>query len=158
MIEKNIPTIPQPTNHSRLPAHISAITSDTAKSGSGNVKANHKHKTQIDHSDLNGSATTKRASNHQISPDVGQNDSQPPPVKTSAGKKKRSSQINAQTDASAGINSDELSSPGAADFARGRTSAPTSPQVQTQLVPIQKFSFFKLEINVDTLVRLFIVA
>ncbi|CAF0858074.1 unnamed protein product [Brachionus calyciflorus] len=29
---------------------------------------------------------------------------------------------------------------------------------QAQLVPIQKFSFFKWEINVDTLVRLFIVA
>lgn len=28
----------------------------------------------------------------------------------------------------------------------------------TQLVPIQKFSFFKWEVNVDTLVRLFIVA
>lgn len=35
---------------------------------------------------------------------------------------------------------------------------PSPPQFQTQLVPIQKFSFFKLEINVDTLVRLFIVA
>ena len=30
--------------------------------------------------------------------------------------------------------------------------------IPTQLVPIQKFSFFKWEINVDTLVRLFIVA
>lgn len=29
---------------------------------------------------------------------------------------------------------------------------------QPQLVPIQKFSFFKWEINVDTLVRLFIIA
>ena len=40
----------------------------------------------------------------------------------------------------------------------------TSPQLerslsnQTQLVPIQKFSFFRWEVNVDTLVRLFIVA
>ena len=32
------------------------------------------------------------------------------------------------------------------------------PQIQTQLVPIQKFSFYRWEINVDTLVRLFIVA
>lgn len=30
--------------------------------------------------------------------------------------------------------------------------------IQPQLVPIQKFSFFRWEINVDTLVRLFIVA
>lgn len=40
----------------------------------------------------------------------------------------------------------------------------TSPQLerslsnQTQLVPIQRFSFFRWEVNVDTLVRLFIVA
>lgn len=38
------------------------------------------------------------------------------------------------------------------------SSPPPPPQFQTQLVPIQKFSFFKLEVNVDTLVRLFIVA
>lgn len=38
------------------------------------------------------------------------------------------------------------------------SSSPPPPQFQTQLVPIQKFSFFKLEVNVDTLVRLFIVA
>jgi len=31
-------------------------------------------------------------------------------------------------------------------------------KLQPQLVPIQKFSFFKWEINVDTLVRLFIIA
>ena len=33
-----------------------------------------------------------------------------------------------------------------------------SMQLQPQLVPIQTFSFFKWEINVDTLVRLFIIA
>ena len=33
-----------------------------------------------------------------------------------------------------------------------------SAQNQPQLVPIQRFSFFKWEINVDTLVRLFIIA
>lgn len=35
---------------------------------------------------------------------------------------------------------------------------PNSSPPITQLVPIQKFSFFKWEVNVDTLVRLFIVA
>lgn len=35
---------------------------------------------------------------------------------------------------------------------------PNSSPPLTQLVPIQKFSFFKWEVNVDTLVRLFIVA
>ena len=34
----------------------------------------------------------------------------------------------------------------------------TAQKLQPQLVPIQKFSFFKWEINVDTLVRLFIIA
>ncbi len=34
----------------------------------------------------------------------------------------------------------------------------SAQKLQPQLVPIQKFSFFKWEINVDTLVRLFIIA
>jgi hypothetical protein len=39
-----------------------------------------------------------------------------------------------------------------------QTSFTSSTKIHTQLIPIQKFSFFKWEINVDTLVRLFIVA
>ena len=34
----------------------------------------------------------------------------------------------------------------------------TSNHIKPQLVPIQRFSFFKWQINVDTLVRLFIIA
>ena len=38
------------------------------------------------------------------------------------------------------------------------SSSNPHPNLKPQLVPIQRFSFFKWQINVDTLVRLFIIA
>lgn len=146
-LEKNLPKLVQPSG---IPEQISAVTSTTRASllNKNNVKK------------ANGNALTNSISNNNKNDEIinnsnsinnsnrsSTNSSKYPGLSTVKKKLKRNFIPLNEANNNINVNNESLN------------QTPISNQlIQPQLVPIQKFSFFRWEINVDTLVRLFIVA
>ena len=136
-----------------IPVHISAVTNTTlsllsknnVKKANGNALTNsisNNNKNDINNEIINNSNSINNSNRSST------NSSKYPGLSTVKKKLKRNFiQSNEVNNNNININNETMN------------QTPISNQlIQPQLVPIQKFSFFRWEINVDTLVRLFIVA
>lgn len=149
-LEKHLPNIKkQPHN---VPLQISAITNNTIN---------------VDGSDLSARASTPTSSNSATKRNINQSEddifSKESPVKEESYHQNRyqkttnkftNNKVNKRRTKLESNNYNEIQNEN--DYTQLNTNG--NNQFQAQLVPIQTFSFFKWKINVDTLVRLFIIA
>ena len=155
-LEKNLPSVKQPAS---VPLQISAITKSQANldkpspvvkaSTPGNsIDSSSKKHTSQSSSNVNFNESpvkVEHSFNHQ------QQRSQQKSAKYTSNKAiKRRQQLES-------ANYNENQHQNESEYNQFNSVSPSS-QFQPQLVPIQTFTFFKWKINVDTLVRMFIIA
>lgn len=146
--EKHLPNLKKQPNN--VPIEISAITNNTIN---------------IDGSILSACASTPTSSNSASNLNIQSEDdifNKESPVKEESYLQNRPKSINKYINNKANKRRTKKESnnyneiPNENDYSQLNSNS--NNQFQAQLVPIQTFSFFKWKINVDTLVRLFIIA
>lgn len=152
-IEKTIPKIVQPNN---IPVHISAVTSATSTSllSKNNLSGKSLYSATSSNTLLTSNINTIQNSTIETNENTNNNNNTNTTSRPTSNGSKYPGSTSVRKRITRNSQSNDFQNLNEASNESNKFNA----KIQPQLVPIQKFSFYKWEINVDTLVRLFIVA